>query len=190
MIVGVLLGGGGTYVVLARKGEAEPAVATAPAGDAGVADPKKKKKGKPGLRRPAGGGEDFSDEPIPELSAADLVQGAEGDSLKPRPRDVDLSEGSAEVRDLSQAEIDGTFGGAASGITECITQARGPAPVTGKIVVGLVVDPDGKVARSRVEAPAWLLRHGLYRCVRREVSSLRFPAAGRDTVVTVPFDLQ
>jgi hypothetical protein len=55
--------------------------------------------------------------------------------------------------------------------------------------VGLVVGPHGRVVKSRVEAPAWLLRHGLYRCVRREVSALRFPAAGKDTVVTVPFNL-
>jgi hypothetical protein len=118
-----------------------------------------------------------------------VAAGAEGDVLKPRDTNVDLGAGGAEVRDLSQAEIDGTFGGAASGITSCITQARGAAPVTGTISVGVVVGPDGRVVKSRVEAPAWLLRHGLYRCVKREVSGLRFPAAGRDTVVTVPFNL-
>ncbi len=196
MLIGLLLGGGGGYLVFGR-GAGQP-VAQAASADAGVAaDPgaknAKKKKGKPGGRRPGGGvagGEgDYSDEPIPELSAGDLAPGAEGDSLKPRPRDVDLSAEGGEVRDLSQAEIDGTFGQAAAGITDCITQTRGPAPVTGRISVGLIVGPDGKVARSRVEAPAYLLRKGLYRCVRREVGSLRFPAVGRDTVVTVPFDL-
>jgi hypothetical protein len=194
LLVGVLVGGGGAYFVFGRK-PAEATIAAAPAADAGAADAKGKKK--KGGRGGSGGrrtGTDFiddgpGDEPIPELSAADVAPGAEGDVLKPRDTNVDLGAGGAEVRDLSQAEIDGTFGGAASGITSCITQARGAAPVTGTISVGLVVGPDGRVVKSRVEAPAWLLHHGLYRCVKKEVSNLRFPAAGRDTVVTVPFNL-
>jgi hypothetical protein len=194
LLVGVLLGAGGAYFVFGRK-KAEPTIAAAPAADAGVADPAGKKK--KGRGRGLGGaghragdvGDEGGDEPIPELSAADLAPGAEGDALKARDTNLDLGAGGAEVRDLSQGEIDGTFGGAASGITSCITAARGAAPVTGTISVGLVVGPDGRVVKSRVEAPAWLLRHGLYRCVRREVSGLRFPAAGKDTVVTVPFNL-
>ena len=198
LLVGVLVGGGGAYLVFGRK-KAETTIAEAPAADAGVAEANgKKKKGRGrggGGRRTGtdfideGGGDGADDTPIPELTAADVAPGAEGDVLKPRDTNVDLGAGGAEVRDLSQAEIDGTFGGAASGITSCITQARGAAPVTGTISVGVVVGPDGRVVKARVEAPAWLLRHGLYRCVRREVSGLRFPAAGRDTVVTVPFNL-
>ena len=197
MLLGVVLGGGATYVVLARKGDAPPAVAAVAAADAGVDAKGKKKRGKPGARRPGAApgtvfeGDDVdSDEPIPELTAADLAQGVEGDALKPRTRDVDLSAGAEESRDLGQDEIDGTFGQAAANITRCIKEARGPAPVTGRISVGVLVDPQGKVARTRVEAPAYLLRHGLYKCVRKEVATLRFPAVGRDTVVTVPFDLQ
>lgn len=196
LLVGVLLGVGGTWFVLGRK-KGEPSVAAAsPGADAGVAEAGKKKKGrgKGGGRRTGtdfaddSGGEG-SDEPIPELSAADLAMGAEGDVLKARDTSIDMGAGGGEVRDMSQAEIDGTFGGAASGITSCITQARGPAPVTGTITVGVVVGPDGRVVKARVEAPAWLLHHGLYRCVRGKVNGLRFPAVGRDTVVTVPFNL-
>jgi hypothetical protein len=198
LLLGVVLGGGATYVVLARKSDAPPAVAAVAAADAGVDAKGKKKRGKPGARRPGaapgtvfeGDEADYSDEPIPELTAADLAQGVEGDSLKPRTRDVDLSAGAEEARDLGQDEIDGTFGHAAANISGCIKEARGAAPVTGRISVGVLVDPQGKVARTRVEAPAWLLRHGLYRCIRKEVATLRFPAVGKDTVVSVPFDLQ
>ena len=42
----------------------------------------------------------------------------------------------------------------------------------------------------RSMAPAYLLRHGLYRCVRREIAGLRFPAVGRDTVVSFPVSLE
>ncbi len=193
LLVGMLLGGGGAYFVFARKSSAGPTVAAA-APDAGVADPggKKKAKGRGagGVRRGGdlGGNEEFADEPIPELSAADLAMGAEGDSLKPRPRDVDLSN-DTEVRDLTSSEINGAIGASQQEVTDCITQARGPAPVTGTITVGMIVDPEGRVLRSRVEAPSWLLRHGLYRCVRRAVSSLRFPSVGKDTVVTFPVNL-
>jgi hypothetical protein len=51
------------------------------------------------------------------------------------------------------------------------------------------VDAAGRVTRTHVEAPAYLVHHGLYDCARRSLTALRFPATGRETVVTVPFDV-
>jgi hypothetical protein len=188
MLLGIVLGGGGVWF-WTQRGPAEAEVAAAHAPDAGVVGSDKgKKKKRPGGARRAGGGETYADEPIPEVTADDLRVVAQGDSLAPRPRDVDLGSDS-EVRDLSQGEIDDSFRGAASGITDCITAARGPAPVQGRIEVGVVVSAEGRVIQTRVEAPSYLQKRGLYRCVRGEVSRLRFPSAGKDTVVRVPFDL-
>jgi hypothetical protein len=182
LLLGVLVGGGGVWFWTQRQAEAPVAVVAVP--DAGVAPEKDKgKKRRTVARRSTG-----DDEEIPTLTGDDLRLVAQGDSLSPRARDVDLGS-DVEVRDLSQGEIDDGFRAAAGGITDCITAARGAAPVQGRIEVGLVVSAEGRVVQTRVEAPSYLQKRGLYRCVKSQVARLRFPAAGKDTVVRVPFDL-
>ena len=57
------------------------------------------------------------------------------------------------------------------------------------MLVGFVFGPDGRVTQTRIEAPRYLVDQGLAGCVRPVLRELRFPAAGKDTVVKVPFDI-
>jgi len=199
ILVGLLAGGGGVYVALVvlgpDRGEptARPAAdPQAPAeGDKG--DRRKRRRG--GGRARAGGtgggeGEgEVGDEPIPTLAPGDEKIVAEGDALRPRARTLDMADEGQEVRDLEQGEIDAAVGARAQAIIGCISDARGAAPLSGRVTVGFVVSGRGSVAQTRVEAPAYLMRNGLARCVRPKLAALRFPATGKDTVVTVPFDV-
>ena len=124
----------------------------------------------------------------PTLTDADRKPSAEGDALHVAARTVDLSE-EGTTRDLTQDEIDGTLRSRAEDVIACVVQARGAAELTGRVQIGLVVSATGSVAQTRLEAPAYLLRQGLYRCLRPKLLGLRFPAAGKETVVHVPFDL-
>jgi hypothetical protein len=179
LIVGGAAGAGGMYLHVTRA----PAVTPSPAEPPPPAPPAKRKPRR--AAAPSAG-----DEAPPVVSAADLRIAAEGDTLRAAPLALDLGAGAPEPRDLAQDEIDGTFARRAGAIIACITAARGQAPVNGRVVAGVVVGADGRVTRSRVEAPAYLLRRGLGGCARRELAALRFPATGRETVVTVPFDVE
>jgi hypothetical protein len=187
LLVGILLGAGG---ILSwqhfRPRPPPPAPVAAPAQAIPEATPGK--KGRKGRAGGAAAGETPVDGELPALTAADVEQGSEGDVLQPRERKMDLTTG--DPRELTQQEIDGTFGHAATGIVACITAARGDWPVTGRVAAGVLVAADGSVAKTRVEAPAYMLKRGLGRCARKELSRLTFPAVGRETVVTVPFDIE
>lgn len=201
LLLGIAIGVGGTLVVVRRGGEAKVAAEVKPDAAPVAKKGKKKKRVKrrvaaAGGAKPTAGGapapvetEEWVEEEVPELGASDLAQGSEGDSLKPRARNLDM--GSAgDVSDLSQADIDGAIRARADGITRCIVDARGAAEVRGRVVVGMIVGPQGTPIATRIEAPRWLLEHGLYRCAKPVMLSMRFPAAGKDTVVTVPFDVE
>lgn len=187
LILGLILGGaagaGGMYVYSTRA----PA-AIAPLPPEAPATPEKKGK-RPRRVASATTRDEASatDEPPPVVTEADLRVGSEGDALRVGAVSMDMSAGGGEVRDLEQEEIDGTFARRSEAIIACITRARGAAEVNGRVVAGVVVGADGRVVKSRIEAPAYLLRHGLGACARRELAALRFPATGRETVVTVPF---
>src|SRR5262249_12772791 len=120
------------------------------------------------------------------LSAADQQMTSAGDALRAETT-LDMSQ--TEARDLTSDEIDGTVGRRSDAIIACLRDARGAAPLSGRVVVGMVVDASGRVTKTRVEAPAYLVHHGLYDCTRRAVADLRFPAVGRSTVVSVPFTI-
>lgn len=202
LVVGAGLGAGGVW--LALRPEAPVVAAEIASVDAAPKKAGKKKRrvrkkvaggGGGGVASAGGGGggvveEEWVEEDVPSVSASDLAQGSEGDVLKPRARTVDLGAGGADTRNLTQAEIDGAVRARADAITRCIVDARGAAEVRGRVVIGVVVGPDGSPTAARVEAPRWLLEHGLGRCVRPTLLGLRFPAAGKDTVVTVPFDVE
>jgi hypothetical protein len=129
-------------------------------------------------------------EEIPQITAADLKPEADGDVLRPRTLTIDAESTGPEPRDLSQSEVDSAFATVKPQIVKCIIDARGPAPVAGKITVGVVIGPEGKVFKSRVEGPAYLMDQGLYSCVKTVLSTLRFPAPGKDIVATVPFTIK
>ncbi len=189
LLIGALAGAGAVFFVMRDKGKAAPAVAGRPAADAGVAKKGGKKRGGPGRGAGSAPGVDSpidDDEPAPVLSAADLRMAAEGDSLSRGAQNLDL--GSEDgARDLTRAEIDDAMAGASDAIGACIVDATGAAELSGRITAAVVVGPDGRVTQTRVEAPAWLLRHGLGGCVRPKLRGLRFPATGKESVVKYPF---
>jgi hypothetical protein len=177
LLVGLVLGGLGVYLALRPKLAVVTPAAPAAAPDAG----------RPRHRRAATHpSSPAADEAPIELGAADRQTLAAGDALRASDT-IDMA--GAEARALTQGEIDAAMAARADDVIRCITQARGAAPVTGSVLAGVVVDGAGRVTRTRVEAPAYLVHHGLYDCARRPLAALRFPATGRETVVTVPFDV-
>jgi hypothetical protein len=125
------------------------------------------------------------------LRPGDEKMTAQGDALG-RPERIDLSkEAKDDERELSQEDLDRVVHAAEPQISRCITDALGDAPLeTGRVEIGLRVERSGEVKRLRVEAPALLVRQGLYRCLRGVVGALRFPASGGASVVTYPFELK
>ena len=63
------------------------------------------------------------------------------------------------------------------------------AELHASITMKLEVDGTGRVAKVRVEAPHWLLAHGLYPCMKGAARRMCFAATGAPTVVTEPFSL-
>jgi hypothetical protein len=182
--VGMLVGGGIVFVFL-RIGPTEIESAAVEAPDGGEEKTPVKKRRRTGVRAPGIAGDD----PPPTLSEADLRVSGEGDALRVRERTVDLAS-REESRDLTQPEIDAAIKARGEELVDCVVQARGPADLSGRVTFGVVVTASGSVSQVRVDAPSYLLRNGLYRCARPKLLSLRFPAAGKDTVIRVPFDIE
>jgi len=130
-------------------------------------------------------------ESLRQVSAADLRAGSEGPSLRGTDR-VDLTRGgSAEGRELSSEEVDARVRANEERVVGCIDRARRDYDLDrGKVVVGFRIERSGRVEKVRVSAPALLLRHGLYGCVRAVVASLRFPASSRALIMSYPFELR
>jgi hypothetical protein len=188
--LGIIVGAGGVLVWQElRRTEATPVSEVAKPPDAGVGPTKSGKRRRGGGSRTASAAPVDPDEPIPELSAADRMSRAEGDTLAAKPTSIDMGGEGVEPRDLDQGEIDAAFGARSGAIIDCITTARGNAPLSGRVTAGVVIGAEGKVVKTRVEAAAYLMDRGMGRCVRRVLSSLKFPATGREHVVTVPFDI-
>lgn len=93
-------------------------------------------------------------------------------------------------RELSQDEFDAVFRPRQGDILGCIDDARGDAQLEGQVAVAFRVQRTGKVSGVRVEAPAYLMDHGLLACARKLVMSLSFPVSNRSQVVTYPFQLR
>jgi hypothetical protein len=103
---------------------------------------------------------------------------------------VNLAEsGEATTRELSQEDLDAVFRPRQPAIVGCIDDARGEAQLDAIITVAFRVRRTGEVAGVRVEAPSYLIAHGLNDCVRRIVLPLRFPASAKAQIVTYPFSL-
>jgi len=103
---------------------------------------------------------------------------------------VNLAEsGPAAERELSQEDIDAVVKPRQSAIVGCIDDARGEAQLDAIITVAFRIRRTGEVAGVRVEAPAYLISHGLNDCVRRTILSLHFPASSKAQIVTYPFSL-
>jgi hypothetical protein len=178
-------------------------VAAAPA-DGGSGKPKRKHGG--GHRRPAGGGGggmtggtsddqawanqgdvEETEGPAPvQLSAADRALEWRGDDVSPPPRKLDMSN---DARALDEGEIQSTISSPSGPAQQCVVQAATNAPLTGTITVKMVVDAQGHVSRSKLQAPHYLFEHGLLPCIKGALGRMKFPATGLPTLVTMPINL-
>lgn len=127
--------------------------------------------------------------PPPTLRPEEKKLVAVGDKLT-GTEIVNLAEsGPGSDRELSQEDIDAVVKPRQSTIVGCIDDARGEAQLDAIITVAFRIRRTGEVAGVRVEAPAYLISHGLSDCVRRTILPLHFPASSKAQVVTYPFSL-
>lgn len=177
--------------------------ATAPS-DAGVVatatvDAGGKKK-PPGQKRRAGGGTAAvaggdddgggDDKPV-VLTAADRVSEWRGEDVSLPKQKVDMGAGGGEGRPLDDGEIQTVLAGQGKGVQDCVVTGATNTDLHATITVQLVVDGNGRVIRSRVQAPRYLFDHGnLQACAKAAVARMSFPATGAPTQVTFPINLQ
>jgi hypothetical protein len=133
-----------------------------------------------------------ADEPEPvKLSAADLKMVGQGDDLsRPDVVHLDMSDDSGS-HELSQDDIDARFRAKEDAILGCIAHARPDEEtwVPGRVNVKFRIQRTGSVRGVRVEAPAILIKGGLYGCIKGVVGGIHFPASTGSQVVTYPFSL-
>jgi hypothetical protein len=102
---------------------------------------------------------------------------------------INLAEAGGGDHELSQDELDGVFRPRQGRIISCIDEARGDAQLDAQITVAFRLQRSGKVSGVRLEAPAYLVNHGLLACVRGVVQGMPFPASSKAQIVTYPFSL-
>jgi hypothetical protein len=175
-------------------------VAMAPS-DAGVAKPKKRPHGhhrggggggaagQPQSGDDSGwGGPDTVEEteaPLVQLTAGDRALEWRGDDTSPPKQTIDMNSG-AESRSLDNGEIQSTFASQSQPVQTCVMQAATNTDLKGTINIKMVVDGSGRVTRSKLEAPHYMLEHGLLACVHGALGRVHFPATGAATLVTLP----
>lgn len=200
----VAAAGFGGYLWWKQRDRPEPPRAVAADGGAEtkVSKPKKRRKRGAHLARaggtPSTGRSDLSaaapieSEPEPiKLSAADLKTVGQGDDLsRPDVLRLDMSDDSGSL-ELSQDEIDSRFRAKEGEILDCISRARPDedAYVPGQVTVKFRIQRAGTVRGVRVEAPAILMKGGLYGCVKGVVGGIRFPPSGSSQILSYPFSL-
>ncbi len=167
-------------------------VAAAP-GDAGVGSNKPRKK----KRRPAGSVpgaphapeeyEETEPEP-PPLTAAERRLEWRGDDVTLPATRIDMGAG-GEARALEDHEINATVNSQAGGVRDCVVAGATGTDLRATITVKLVVNGSGKVSKSKVHAPRYMFDKGLLNCTQRALRSMKFPATGAPTLVTLPVSL-
>jgi hypothetical protein len=213
LVIGLVLGAGAMYLVLRPPwaGGAAPVV------DAGVVATAKPDAGaKPRGKHPRSGGgghtprpgndsdphlptidDQFGpDDPTPAapqpqlvaLTATDRALEWRGDAVTLPPQKIDLGAGT-EARALDQGEIEQTTSSQGGGVRDCVVHGVTNTDLQGTITVQMLVDGSGRVTRTRIQAPRYLLDHGLYDCTQRAASRMHFPAVGGATIVTLPVTL-
>lgn len=165
-----------------------PVVVVAP--DAGTAKPKPKHR-----RSRQGSSANVSQtDPEPEeiaplpLTAADRALEWRGDTVALPPQTIDMA-GGGEARPLDDGEINATLTRQAGGVRDCVVQGASNTDLRATITVKLLVDGKGRVTRSQIHAPRYLLEHGLLGCAQRALGRIQFPATGAPTLVTLPVKL-
>lgn len=158
--------------------------------DAGVTKPiKKRRRPRPATSSGAAQPEELDDAEPVALTAADRALEWRGDEVALPAQTIDMA-GGREARPLDDGEINATINSQAGAVKDCVVQGATGTDLRATITVKLVVDGHGKVTRSRVQAPRYLLEHGLHACTQRAVARLHFPATGAATLVTLPVTLE
>jgi hypothetical protein len=171
--------------------------------DAAPAKPKKKgrphrRPGTPGAPGSAGspttgdeqgwGGGDTIEEVEPQLvtlSAADRALEWRGDDTTRPAQKIDMN-GGAETRSLDDNEIRSTIASQSGPVQTCVVQAATNTNLSGTVTVKMVVDGSGRVIKSKLQAPHYMLEHGLLGCVQGALGHMHFPSTGQATLVTLP----
>jgi hypothetical protein len=178
------------------------AVSVAPS-DAGPAGKKKKKRRPRNPGTTAAGdlptidgtfGEDDSGEyyeetePLAQLSASDRALEWRGDDVTLPPTKIDMA-GGKESRPLEDGEINATIGSQSGGVRSCVVNSATNTDLSATIMVKMVVGADGRVTKSRIQAPRYLFEKGLLTCVQRSLGKMKFPSTGAPTQVSLPVTL-
>jgi hypothetical protein len=207
LVIGAIVGAGGMYVALRPPWTSHdtpppvaPVVAAAPV-DAGVAAKPKRKHGgghhaiahAPGQTTSgdeAGWG-DTDDSPtqapvqLVPLTAADRVLEWRGDDTSRPPQKIDMANGQ-EARSLDDGEISSVITSQSAAAQQCVMTGATNTDLKGTITIKLVVDGNGRVIKSKVQAFHYMFEHGLLGCMQRAVGGMKFPATGQSTLVTMP----
>jgi len=161
--------------------------------DAGVGKPRPKRRRPSHPTSPTtgqpGDGEPDDPEPLPVLGAADRALEWRGDEVALPARTIDLAGGGGEARGLDDGEIKAGIASGAGGVKDCVVRGATNTDLRATITLKLLVDGRGRVTRSRLHAPRYLLDHGLLGCTQRALTRLRFAATGGATIVTLPVEL-
>lgn len=136
------------------------------------------------------GSGDYVEETEPQLvqlSAADRAVEWRGDDTTRPTQKIDMG-GGAESRSLDDGEIRSTIDGQSGPAQQCVVAGATNTNLNGQISVKLVVDGNGHVIKSKVQAFHYMFEHGLLGCVQRAVGKMKFPATGASTLVTMPIN--
>jgi hypothetical protein len=174
-------------------------VASAPS-DAGVKKPKPRRHHAGGGNPNAGGAPQSGDDPgwggsdtitevgpqLVQLSAGDRALEWRGDDTSPPAQKIDMT---SDARSLSQEEIQGVISSQSGGVGSCVVQAATNTDLKGTITVRMIVDGSGHVTKSKLQAPKYLLDHGVLACSQHALAKMKFPSTGAQTLVTMPIEL-
>jgi hypothetical protein len=207
IVIGLIGGAGGMYLALrppwggaaTTPPPADPdAMAVTPgSGSAGSsAKPVKKRANK---KRPTGattvaqnGDSDDSYEEtepeLPPLTDADRRLEWRGDDVTLPASRIDIGDG-GDARPLEDNEINTTINAQSAGVRDCVVTGATGTDLRAMITVKLVVDGNGKVTKSKLHAPRYLFSKGLLDCTQKALRSMKFPATGAPTLVTLPVGL-
>ncbi len=167
--------------------------------DAGSAKVKPKKRPRPGgysgLRRQRPGsdfldGDETDEQSGPAritLTAADRALEWRGEQTA-ISRKIDMTAPDT-ARPLESSEINSTVSSQTAGVRACVEQGAAGTDLRATITIKLVVEGNGRVTKSQMQAPRYLFEKGLLGCAQRALGQMRFPATGAPTVVTFPINL-
>ena len=137
------------------------------------------------------GSDDYVEETevkLVQLSAADRAMEWRGDDTSRKPQKIDMANGT-EARALDDGEIRSTISAQSGPAQNCVVAGATNTNLSGTITVKMIVDGNGHVSKTKVNAFHYMFEHGLLGCVKNAVGRMKFPATGAPTLVTMPINL-